>query len=185
MNRLSVALGVVVGIVAVGIAGAFIYGIVVDPAVAGPIAGATAVVGVGIAQRRWEKKQELERVRRERISPIYEELVEILQNQESEERVTGFFKELTAKLLLYGPAPIIREWSRFKRQGPSEDPIDPTMLLRYERFLLLIRKDFGHDDSELEAGDLLRTYVNDLDEMFALWQAKQLAAAAEKTASAG
>lgn len=46
-------------------------------------------------------------------------------------------------------------------------------MLNYEKFLLLVRKDFGHDDSTLVLGDLLRTYVNDFDEMYALWVARQ------------
>jgi hypothetical protein len=135
---------------------------------------AIGVVAAALVQRRWDKEQELERVRRERTAPIYEELVAILQDpQVAEKQAAGFFKELTTKLLLYGPAPIVREWSALKRQGPSDDLTDPTALLNYEKFLLLVRKDFGHNDSTLVLGDLLRTYVNDFDEMYALWMGKQ------------
>jgi hypothetical protein len=54
-----------------------------------------------------------------------------------------------------------------------EDMTNPTYLLTYEQLLFLIRKDLGHDDSTLTPGDLLRVYVNDFDEMNALWLAKQ------------
>lgn len=176
MNRISSALAGLLLVLIVAAAGALVYGLIVDPAVGGPIAGAAAVIAVAVVQRRWEKKQELERVRRERMAPIYEQLIEILQNAEAAESETGeFFKDLTTKLLLYGPPAIVKEWVAFKNHGVSEDKTDPTSLLNYEKFLLLVRKDFGHDDSELVQGDLLRTYVNDFDEMYTLWQAKQIA----------
>lgn len=60
-----------------------------------------------------------------------------------------------------------------------EDMTDPTYLLTYEQLLFLMRKDLGHDDSTLVPGDLLRVYINDFNEMYALWMAKQAAAGDE------
>jgi len=96
VNRTSSALAGLLLVLIVTAAGALVYGLIVDPAVGGPIAGAAAVIAVAVVQRRWEKKQELERVRRERMAPIYEQLIEILQNAEAAESETGeFFKDLT------------------------------------------------------------------------------------------
>lgn len=172
--RTTIALGVV-GFVIMLVAGAaLVYGVVEDPAVSGPIAGAIGVLVAAILQRRWEKKQELERLRREQMSPIYEQLVSILKDNPEEAETAEFFKDLTTKLLLYGPAPIIKEWIEFRLRGVSaDDPTNPTSLLNYEKLLLLVRKDLGHDDSELRLGDLLRVYVNDFDEMYLRWAAKQ------------
>jgi hypothetical protein len=155
--------------------GALIYGIVLDPAVAGPIAGAIGVIGAALFQRRWEKEQELERSRRAQMAPIYERLVGILKENPGDEETSEFFKDLTTKMLLYGPAPILKEWIEFRLHGMStaNDPTNPTSLLNYEKLLLLVRKDLGHDDSDLKRGDLLRVYVNDFDEMYALWATKQ------------
>jgi hypothetical protein len=55
----------------------------------------------------------------------------------------------------------------------TTDPTNPTGLLNYEKLPLLVRKDLGHDDSDLKLGDLLRLYVNDFDEMYLRWAAKQ------------
>ncbi len=108
------------------------------------------------------------------MSPIYEQLVSILKDNPEEAETAEFFKDLTTKLLLYGPAPIIKEWIEFRLRGVSaDDPTNPTSLLNYEKLLLLVRKDLGHDDSELRLGDLLRVYVNDFDEMYLRWAAKQ------------
>jgi hypothetical protein len=109
------------------------------------------------------------------MSPIYEQLVSILKDNPEEAETAEFFKDLTTKLLLYGPAPIIKEWIEFRLRGMSTagDPTNPTSLLNYEKLLLLVRKDLGHDDSDLKLGDLLRIYVNDFDEMYIHWMAKQ------------
>lgn len=173
--RTTFAIGVI-GFVVMLVAGAaLVYGLIEDPAVSGPIAGAIGVLVTAILQRRWEKKQELERSRREQMSPIYERLVGILKESPGEEETSEFFKDLTTKMLLYGPAPIIKEWIEFRLHGMStaDDTTNPTSLLNYEKLLLLVRKDLGHDDSELKQGDLLRIYVNDFDEMYERWTAKQ------------
>jgi hypothetical protein len=180
------ALGAFASLLIVVAIGALIYGIVLDPAVAGPIAGAVGVLVAAILQRRWEKRQELERSRREQMSPIYERLVGILKESPGEEETSEFFRDLTTKMLLYGPAPIIKEWIEFRLRGMATagDPTNPTSLLNYEKLLLLVRKDLGHDDSELKLGDLLRIYVNDFDEMYARWAAKQASAQAKPTETA-
>jgi hypothetical protein len=169
------ALGVVGFLVLLVAGAALVYGLVEDPAVSGPVAGAIGVIVAAILQRRWEKGQELERSRREQMAPIYERLVGILKESPGEEETSEFFKDLTTKMLLYGPAPIIKEWIEFRLRGMSTagDPTNPTSLLNYEKLLLLVRKDLGHDDSELKLGDLLRIYVNDFDEMYLRWAATQ------------
>jgi hypothetical protein len=173
-NKRLMALGAFASLLIVAASGALIYGIVLDPAVAGPIAGAVGVIGAAIFQRRWEKRLELERLRREQMAPIYEQLISILKENPEEAEAAEFFKDLTTKLVLYGPSSIIREWNDFRLNGISaDDPTNPTSLLNYEKLLRLLRKDFGHDDSALKLGDLLRVYVNDFDEMYALWRAKQ------------
>lgn len=160
----------------VAAAGALVYGLIVDPTVGGPIAGAAAVVAVAIVQRRWEKRQELERLRREQMAPIYEQLIGIVKTTSGEETATAdFFQDFSTKLVLYGPPAIIKSWNAFRALEMPEDMTDPTYLLTYEQLLFLMRKDLGHDDSTLVPGDLLRVYVNDFDEMYALWQAKQVA----------
>jgi hypothetical protein len=173
--RTTIALGVAGFLVLLVAGAALVYGLVEDPAVSGPVAGAVGVVVAAILQRRWEKGQELERSRREQMAPIYERLVGILKENPGEEETSEFFKDLTTKMLLYGPATIIKEWIEFRLHGMStaSDPTNPTSLLNYEKLLLLVRKDLGHDDSDLKLGDLLRIYVNDFDEMYLRWAATQ------------
>lgn len=91
-NKRLMALGAFASLLVAAAGGALIYGIVLDPAVAGPITGAVGVVVAAILQRRWEKRQELERSRREQMSPIYERLVGILKESPGEEETSEFFK---------------------------------------------------------------------------------------------
>lgn len=173
-NRQLFALGLIGATVIAACVGALVYGLVQDPQVAGPIAGAIGVVAAAVVQRRWEKRQELERLRREQMAPIYEQLISIVKTKGGEEGATAeFFQDFTTKLILYGPPPIIKSWNAFRALSMPEDMTNPTYLLTYEQLLFLIRKDLGHDDSTLIPGDLLCVYVNDFDEMNALWLAKQ------------
>jgi hypothetical protein len=43
-------------LVLLGAAGALVYGVIEDPAVSSPIAGAVGVIIAAILQRRWEKR---------------------------------------------------------------------------------------------------------------------------------
>lgn len=100
--------------------GGLVYGVVEDPAVVGPLAAAAVVVGVAIFQRRWEKSQELDRLHREQMSPIYKELVEMIKDidkfsQKPEEEQEAFFKDLSTKLILHGPTPVISAWIAWQR----------------------------------------------------------------------
>ncbi len=176
-NRRLFGLGLIGAACIAACVGALVYGLVQDPQVAGPIAGAIGVVAAAVVQRRWEKRQELERLRREQLAPIYEQLIGIVKTIGEEQAATAdFFQDFSTKLVLYGPPAIIKSWNAFRALEMPEDMTDPTYLLTYEQLLFLMRKDLGHDDSTLLPGDLLRVYVNDFDEMRGLWIAKQAAA---------
>ena len=152
-NRQLFALGLIGAAVFAACVGALVYGLVQDPQVAGPIAGAIGVVAAAVVQRRWEKRQELERLRREQMAPIYEQLTSIVKTKGGEESATAeFFQDFTTKLVLYGPPPIIKSWNTFRALAMPEDMTNPTYLLTYEQLLFLIRKDLGHDDSTLIPG---------------------------------
>jgi hypothetical protein len=176
-NRRLFALGLIGAAGIAACVGALVYGLVQDPQVAGPIAGAIGVVAAAVVQRRWEKRQELERVRREQMAPIYEQLIAIVKTVGEEQAAAAdFFQDFSTKLVLYGPPTVIKSWNAFRALAMPEDMTDPTYLLAYEQLLFLIRHDLGHDDSTLVPGDLLSVYVNDFNEMRAQWVARQVAA---------
>jgi hypothetical protein len=59
------------------------------------------------------------------------------------------------------------------QQAVAVDSGSLASLVAFEKVLLAIREDLGHDNSALKRGDLLRLFVNedDDDESRAIWQA--------------
>jgi hypothetical protein len=175
MKRIGSFLAALVGVAIVVIAiGGLVYGVIEDPAVVGPLTAAAVAIGVAIYQRRWEKSQELGRLHREQMSPIYEELAETVKSIDEfvakpEEEQQAFFKQLSTKLLLHGPSSVVRTWVAWIRSlgGPI-----PTSLRAQEDLLRAIREDLGLKSAGLLSGDLIRLYVReeDTDEDRALWK---------------
>jgi hypothetical protein len=172
----------VVGIIGV-LAWAIVRGVEKDPSVVGAFATAAAAAGGLIAQRNFEKRRQLERSHQDQMTPIYEELVEAVKENEtrSEAENVAFFRNLSSKLILFGPPAVIKAWVEW-RQTPVPEPvegetIDPSAMFAFERVLLSVRADLGRDNSGLAPGDLLRIYINDFDEALAQWALQQAAPA--------
>jgi hypothetical protein len=135
---------------------------------------AAVVIGVAIFQRRWEKSQELDRLHREEISPIYEMLVETVKSidefaKKPEAEQQAFFREIATKLLLHGPGSVVRTWVAWL-QSLGMQPLS-IPLRAQEKLLLAIREDLGLNNAALMPGDLIRLYLieEDTDEDRALW----------------
>jgi len=155
---------IAIGVVLLG-AWALIRGVEADPSVVGSLATAFAAVLVVVLQRNREKTQELEQSHREKMIPIYEEVLIAIRDSADRDEAENedLFKQLQTRLLLYGPAPVIREWLIWRKLGEEMDEPGLALVLGWERVLRAIRADLGHDDSVLQEGDLLRVFINDLD----------------------
>jgi len=62
---------------------------------------------------------------------------------------------------------------RFKPQYGLANRKGTCCRSEWEKVLFAIREDLGHDNSGLETGDLLRIYVNDIDDLLPAWLANQ------------
>jgi hypothetical protein len=51
--------------------------------------------------------------------------------------------------------------------------VDPTVLFAFEQMLFEIRRDLGHENNGLGAGDLLRLFINDVDDYLPAGSATQ------------
>jgi hypothetical protein len=138
--------------------------------VAAVITGVLAILGLGV-QRFLEQQREDERIRRERMAPIYEELVgqlhQIAEGSVGPTEVESFFKELARSLQLWGAPPVIEAFNAWRAKAMEHDTKGESgfdMLLAYEDLLLVTRADLGVSNEKLKKGDLLRIFINDLDE---------------------
>lgn len=138
--------------------------------VAAVMTGVLAILGLGV-QRYLEQQREDARIRRERMAPIYEQLVRQLQliasGSVEQTDVETFFGELAQSLQLWGAPPVINAFNAWRSaavEHVADGEMAIGMLFAYEDLLLVTRADLGISNEGLERGDLLRIFVNDLDE---------------------
>jgi hypothetical protein len=167
MARLGKGLAALLVIGTIGLLGwAFVRGVESDPAGVGTISTALLAFAGLVYQRSREQSQELEKSHRAEMSPIYEQLVETIQDIDKfaakpEEEQVAFFQEIATKLTLHGPSPVVRTWIAWLRALPLAPLSVP--LHAQEQLLLAIRDDLGLSDNALKRGDLVRLYLLEED----------------------
>ena len=168
--QLIVGLALLVGLI--GLSGWIVYSsITTAPAVvAAVITGLAAVMGLAI-QRYYEQQREDLRARRERMAPIYEDLVQLLfdaakSGGDVEQNMVEFFEKLAKNLLVWGSEPVILAVNRWRAIIAIEEG-GPASLFAYEDLLYAVREDLGIERKNLGRGDLLRVFVNDVDDFLA------------------
>ena len=137
-----------------------------------------AVVGVlGVAwQQRQVEKARLRDAHRDRMSPVYDELLKVIwskiggsQDDEIDPEVEEFLRDLKARQMTLGASSAMviafNRWTD-ETQAAVSDGNDLAALLAWESLLRAIRGDLGHDDSDLLPGELLRLFITDYDEHF-------------------
>jgi hypothetical protein len=171
-SRLSQALSFVIAVAFIGGAGWLIVrGVEKEPALVGSLlTAASAVVAVAIS-RNMEKRAELRQIHRDQMTPLYAELIDrvrtAIEDQDPAE-AEKFWKGLASRLILFGPPSVIKAQlvlSRHFEQIEAPFAPDPKAMLLLERLYRAIRADLGHDDKDLDQGDLLRLYITDIDEV--------------------
>jgi len=155
---------------------AFIEAVRAEPAVVGSIG--VAVVGVlGVVwQQRQTEKARLREVHRDRMSPVYDDLLGVIWNKlagnqtdQIDPEVEAFFRDLKARQLMLGASSemvrAFNEWTELTKVAAAAG--DNAAAMRAWEFLLrAIRSDLGHDDSKLPPDELLRLFISDYDESF-------------------
>lgn len=154
----------------------FVEAVQAEPAVVGSIGVAVAgVLGV-VWQQRQAEKARLREARRDRIRPIYYDLVGVVFKKlsgggadASKPEVEAFFRDLKARQLTLGASSemvqAFNEWGRLTAQA-QEEGNDLGAVLAWEVLLRAIRADLGHEDSNLPPMELLRLFITDFDEHF-------------------
>jgi hypothetical protein len=189
--RIQTLFGVAISVAIVGlVAWAFIESVQAEPAVVGAVA--TAVLGVAgvVWQQRQSEKARVREAHRDRMTPVYHELLKRVwqqtgqESQQPAEDVAEFMRDLKARQLILGaPREMIRAFNCWEREARAaqekEDNI--ALVFAWEELLRAIRRDLGHDDSGLPRGELLRVFMDDLDQFLPELEAAAAAAEAEGT----
>jgi hypothetical protein len=128
------------------------------------VTAATAVL-VFAAGEFFTRRRSAQQYRWDKVAPIYEEFITLVRrlgkgDEIDTEAVMGTISD---GLLLWGSASVISAWTASLRLTDT-DPPPRDMVLAYAKVLLAIRKDLGHSDFTLEARDLLRVTITDIDQ---------------------
>ncbi len=146
------------------------------------IAGSTtiivSVISITLAKYK-ENKRSIEFEIRGKKIPVYVEFINFIMKilsqdkiggkKMNEESITKFFMEFTEKLLIWGSDEVIKNYTRYKAKMLStstekNEKGDVSSLFILEELLLAIRKDTGHKNKNMKTGDILRLFINDIDE---------------------
>jgi len=183
------------GVVGVVLLGALGYGLFVavraalkvlasldsDIAVAIIAAAATAFVSVLsiVLGKAFESRAILRREHRERKIPVYEDLIKfmfrILMGSKTgevptEKEMLEFMSDFNQRIMVWGADDVLAAWVRWRRA--ATDPADlkahpMNLMLLYEKVILTIRRDLGHNNRNLDTGDILALFINDIDQQLA------------------
>jgi hypothetical protein len=161
-------------LVAVG-AWAVVEGVRADPGVVGALvtAGISAVAAFGVAgyQARLQRQEAAEREHRDAIKPHYDSMIRVFSEyartaedrDEATDEEEDALREAAHQMLMWGGRRAIEAFSELSRL-PNDRPTRADALLIYTRILRAIREELGHDDGDLEARDLLWTFMPEADE---------------------
>lgn len=153
----------------------------VDPRIsAALIAGVITIVATSLTitiPRHFQKKMEIESHLRDQKSDAYKQLLELLfkilmgakmGEPLSDKDLTKQMSKFTESLILWGSEDVIKSYRDFRKYFMHRKPngnlsLDEINLL--ENLLLTIRKDMGHKNKNLQQGDILSLFINDIDDI--------------------
>lgn len=160
----------------------FFFSLELDPNVKAGLIGATALIFASIVstviQKRSEQELNIQIEHRKNFGPIYEEfinnvLIRVLLADKlgkkplSQTDLVKVIADFTRDILVWGSNDVLNAYQDFRKLGNLGSNIadDDKFKLVYamEDLILAMRKDLGHSNKGLNRGDILRLFVNDID----------------------
>ena len=136
-----------------------------DPGLRAGIIGALGAVVAAIVTHVNTKRREINErhfsEKREAYGKIIELIFDLIMKTKSGKQISGKEAHLVKKmsdikqgLMVWGSPGAIREWNSFEIQSDSGTRDVSAVIAGMERILREVRKDLGHDDRDLEFGQL-------------------------------
>lgn len=130
-----------------------------------------------ITTKYFDKKREIRKEHREKKIPVYEELISFMlkvilsknigKKPPNEHEITIFLMKFTEKIIIWGSDDVLKSYQFFreeliKTQQSSDKTSLTNVIFNFENLILEIRKDLGHKNKDIDKGDILSLFVNDI-----------------------
>jgi hypothetical protein len=182
-TRSQTALGIftllIAAVVLVGVAAGLWYGVKkAPPAISLAVLGAGTTVAVSTLTltlgRVFERKKTIEAKQRESWAAMYEAFirnwVEYMglsqapdkRKKPTPEAAAKFMADFSAQAMIWASDRVLTEFVRLRQPNETDTDADPLVVLKnFERLILAMRKDLGHEDKDLAPTALLQVFIND------------------------
>ncbi len=147
--------------------------------------GAAALLAANVYAKHREAKEKAAQEIRVKKTDIYEELIELIFNQLSaakqgrkqlsQNELVKALSRMMPKVVVWASPTVITHWNYIKRTADDSRNTVETLAV-WDKLLLLIREDLGHNDKTLSKYELSRLFVNDLDDHIAVHSKAQIKA---------
>jgi hypothetical protein len=138
------------------------------------VVGSVTAVAVG---KYYEVRAAIWKELRDRKAPVYEQIVTRLfsiffaekmgEAKPTEADFVKFFVSSTEKLIVWGSDEVLVQFSRFRQLAITQEAERDSakVMFLYEDFLRAIRADLGHKNKGVGRGEILRLFINDVDDV--------------------
>jgi len=78
-----------------------------------------------------------------------------------------FMSDFNQRIMVWGSDDVLAVWVQWRRAATNESDVKANpmkLMLLYEQLILTIRRDLGHKNSNLNTGDVLALFINDIDQ---------------------
>ncbi|HXU27951.1 MAG TPA: hypothetical protein VN698_12040 [Bacteroidia bacterium] len=131
----------------------------------------STIVALFIGRHFENRKGQQEKIREHKI-PVYNDLIETTLNYLSDKetkkeikdkQLEDFFRRVTPKMVIWADDTVIKQWADF-RMDAIKGADGRVLLRKLEDVMFIIRRDLGHENKNLNNHELLKCFLNDVDE---------------------
>lgn len=131
-----------------------------------------AIVGY-FANKSLETRRSVEQAMRPKKLELYDEFTKFVMSifgkegivkRPSDEEMVTFFVSKTPELMTFASNRVIEKWGKLRVGLSGSDIKDEEKMFMVEDFFREIRADLGHSKRGSHKGDILRLFINDIDQ---------------------
>jgi hypothetical protein len=175
---LLIIVGILYGLF-IAVRGAYLILASLSSDIAVAIIAAAAAISVSVLSvvlgKLYEHKAMIQKEHREKKVPVYEDLIEFMfkllmnskvGNPVSQEEMVRFMSDFNRRALVWGADDVLAAWIKWRRLANDEMAVKANpmkLIFLYEELVYAIRRDLGHSNRRLVTGDILATFINDID----------------------